>query len=319
MRQQTLAEVGFDRYRKKTRRDVFLEEMDRVVPWDELFKLLGPKYPKGKRGRPPIGLERMLRLYFLQQWFDLSDPAAEEALYDSHAMRRFVGIDLGRERAPDETTLCKFRRFLERHDFGSKVMAIVREHLEAHGVQVCKGTMVDATILAAPSSTKNKARSRDPEMGSTKKGNRWHFGMKAHIGVDSKTKQIHSVEATAANVHDSQVLGALLHGEETRIWGDKAYVGQREVIRSVAARAQDFTLRKAARGRPLTEAEKRGNRTKSRVRARVEHPFLVMKKKFGFEKVRYRGLAKNAHRLRVVCALVNLYTARRPVLAALPV
>ncbi len=256
MRQQTLAEVGFDRYRKKTRRDVFLEEMDRVVPWDELFKLLGPKYPKGKRGRPPIGLERMLRLYFLQQWFDLSDPAAEEALYDSHAMRRFVGIDLGRERAPDETTLCKFRRFLERHDFGSKVMAIVREHLEAHGVQVCKGTMVDATILAAPSSTKNKARSRDPEMGSTKKGNRWHFGMKAHIGVDSKTKQIHSVEATAANVHDSQVLGALLHGEETRIWGDKAYVGQREVIRSVAARAQDFTLRKAARGRPLTEAEK---------------------------------------------------------------
>ena len=319
MRQQTFAEIGFDQYRKKTRRDVFLEEMDRVVPWAELLKLLGPKYPKGERGRPPIGLERMLRLYFLQQWFDLSDPAAEEALYDSHAMRRFVGIDLGRERAPDETTLCKFRRFLEFHDFGSKVMAIVREHLEAHGVQVRQGTIVDATILAAPSSTKNKARARDPEMGSTKKGNRWHFGMKAHIGVDSKTKQIHSVEATAANVHDSQVLGALLHGEETRIWGDKAYVGQRDVIRAVAARAQDFTLRKAARGRPLTEAEKRGNRTKSRVRARVEHPFLVMKKKFGFEKVRYRGLAKNAHRVRVVCALINLYAARRQVLAALPV
>ncbi len=227
MKQLTLAAVGFERYAKTTRRAAFLAEMERVVPWAALCALIEPFYPKPGNGRPPIGVERMLRIYFLQQWFNLSDPAVEEALYDSLAMRRFVGIDLGCEPVPDETTVCRFRHLLEEHDLGQQLFDKVQQHLAAKGLKVASGTIVDATIINAPSSTKNADKARDPEMHQTKKGNQWYFGMKAHFGVDSRTKLIHAVVATPANVADSTVLPELLHGQETRVWGDQAYRGQR--------------------------------------------------------------------------------------------
>ena len=315
MRQQTLADEGFERYRKPTRRDQFLAEMDQVIPWRDLCKVIKPFYPKPRgAGRPPVGLERMLRIHFLQHWFNLSDPAVEEALYDSRAMRRFVGIDLGSEPAPDETTVCKFRHLLETHNLGDQLFVLINAYLQENGLKVSTGTIVDATIIDAPSSTKNKDGERDPEMHQTRKGNQWYFGMKAHIGVDSQTKLIHSVAATAANVHDSQLLGDLLHGEETRVWGDSAYTGQGEVMREHAPKAQDFTHQKGFRNRPLSDDDAARNRTKSRVRAKVEHPFLVLKRIFGFNKVRYRGLDKNANRLFVACGLANLYMARRQLL-----
>ena len=311
MRQQTFATGDFERYRKPTRREQFLAEMDKVVPWDQLCALIEPFYPKAGNGRPPVGLERMLRIYFIQHWFNLSDPGAEEALYESRSMCRFAGIDLGREPVPDESTILNFRHLLERHELGEPLFQAIGEYLQGRGLRIASGTIVDASIISAPSSTKNKDKARDPQMHQTKKGNQWYFGMKAHIGVDSKSKQIHSVAATAANVHDSQVLEDLLHGEETRVWGDSAYTGQTEVIRQAAPYAQDFTHAKGRRNQPLSEAAKARNRTKSKVRAKVEHVFGVMKRVFGFTKVRYRGLAKNAHALFVLCALTNLYMARR--------
>ena len=314
MKQKTLATLGFDKYAKTTRRAVFLGEMDRVVPWSELCALIEPVYPKPGNGRPPVGLERMLRIYFLQHWFNLSDPAVEEALYDSNAMRGFVGIDLGREPVPDETTVCKFRHMLESHELGRGLFEQVARHLQARGLKVAGGTIVDATIINAPSSTKNQAGERDPEMKQTRKGNQWYFGMKAHIGVDSKTKLIHSVAATPANVHDSQALAHLLHGAETRVWGDSAYVGQTGVIRRVAPKARDFTQGRASRHKALSAVERAKNRNKSKVRAKVEHAFLVIKRLFGFTKVCYRGMAKNANRLFVACALANLFMVRRTLL-----
>ncbi len=317
MRQQTLAEEGFEKYRKPTHREQFLEEMDRIIPWSELSAVIEPFYPRGEGpGRPPVGVERMLRIHFLQHCFNLSDPAVEEALYDFWAMRRFVDIDLGREPAPDETTICKFRHLLERHNLGDQLFALIAEYLQENGLKVSTGTIVDATIISALSSTKNRDGKRDPEMHQTRKGNQWYFGMKAHIGVDSRTKLIHSVAATAANVHDSQLLPDLLHGGETRVWGDSAYTGQGEVIREHAPKAKDFTQKKGSRHKALTDAERAKNRTKSRVRARVEHPFLILKCIFGFDKVRYRGLEKNANWLFVACGLVNLYMARRHLLRA---
>lgn len=310
MRQTTLATAGFDRYAKNTRRDVFLAEMESVVPWPAFIGLIAPFYPKAGNGRPPIGLERMLRIYFLQQWFDLSDPGAEEALYASHAMRRFVGIDLGREPAPDETTICNFRHLLERHDLGKRLFETVHEHLEQRGIKLARGTIVDATIISAPSSTKNETGTRDPEMCQTRKGKQWYFGMKAHIGVDSASKVIHTVVATAANVADCTILPDLLRGDETRVWGDQAYRGQREAIREAAPQARDFTNRRCKHRGVTDEVEKAKNRTKSRVRAKVEHPFLVIKRVFGFSRVRYRGLDKNAHRLFVTCGLANLFMLR---------
>ena len=315
MRQKTLAEEGFEKYRKPTRREQFLDEMDQVIPWRDLCKVIKPFYPKPKgAGRRPVGLERMLRIHFLQHWFNLSDPAVEEALYDSRAMRRFVGIDLGNEPAPDETTICKFRHLLEAHNLGDQLFFLINEYLQENGMKVNTGTIVDATIIDAPSSTKNKGKSRDPEMHQTKKGNQWYFGMKAHIGVDSRSKLIHSVAASAANVHDSQLLGDLLHGDETRVWGDSAYANQGDTIRDHAPNAKDFTNQKGCRNRPLSDDDKAKNKTKSKVRAKVEHPFLILKRVFGFTKVRYRGLEKNATRLFVACGLVNLYMARRRLL-----
>ena len=315
MRQQTLADGSFEKFRKKTRKELFLDAMEQIIPWQDLCVAIEPYYPKPEgAGRRPVGIERMLRIHFLQHWFDLSDPGAEEALYDSRAMRTFVGIDLGREPVPDETTILNFRHLMERYNLGDELFRLVNVYLEENGMKVARGTIVDATIINAPSSTKNKDKQRDPEMHQTRKGNQWYFGMKAHIGVDSKTTMIHSVVATAANVHDSQVLEDLLHGEETRVWGDSAYAGQQQVLHEQAPNAKDFTNKKGFRNRPLSEKDADKNRTKSKIRAKVEHPFLVLKRIFGFNKVRYRGLDKNANRLFVACGLVNLYLARRRLL-----
>ena len=310
--------TGFERYTKKTRRAAFLEEMEQVVPWGELCALIEPYYPKAGNGRPPVGVERMLRIYFLQQWFNLSDPAVEEALYDSAVMRQFVGIDLGQEPAPDETTACKFRHLLEEHGLGGEILQAVNLYLESQGVKITTGTIVDATIIHAPSSTKNREQRRDPEMHQAKKGKQWYFGMKAHVGVDSKTKMIHSVVATAANVADCRVLPELLHGEETKVWGDQAYRGQTEVIQAVAPVAQDMTHKQYRFKKRIDEVERAKNRNKSRVRSKVEHVFVVMKLTFGFVKVRYRGLKKNANRLFATCALVNLFLVRKKLMNRAP-
>lgn len=316
MRQSSFAEAGFERYSKRTRRERFLQEMDRVVPWEALEALIEPCYPSKRQGagRPAVGLDRMLRIHFLQHWFNLSDPAVEEALYDSKAMRHFVGIDLGREPAPDETTICKFRHLLEANGLGEAIFQKVGEHLKGRGLRVSGGTIVDATLINAPSSTKNREKKRDPEMRQTRKGNQWYFGMKAHIGVDARTKLIHSVATTPANVHDSQVLTELLHGEEREVWGDSAYQGQGKVIRKAAPQAREFIQEKAVRCRPLSEAQRARNRLQSKIRAKVEHPFHIMKRVFGFTHVRYRGLAKNTHRVQVTCALVNLFLVRKQLL-----
>src|SRR5580700_2902705 len=245
MKQRTLAMGNrCERYSKKTRRTEFLQQMEVVVPWGELCAEIEPFYPKAGNGRPPVGLERMLRMYFLQQWFNLSDPAVEEVLYDSVVMRDFVGIDLGQEPVPDETTMCKFRHLLEEHGLGGEMLETVNLYLEDKGVRITTGTIVDATILHAPSSTKNREQKRDPEMHQTKKGNQWYFGMKAHVGVDSKTKIIHTAVVTPANVADAKVLPELLHGEETRVWGDQGYLGQTGVIQQCAPQARDCTHRR---------------------------------------------------------------------------
>ena len=303
--------TGFERYSKKTRRAAFLEEMEQVVPWAELWALIEPHYPQAGKGRPAVGVGRMLRIYFLQQWFNLSDPAVEETLYDSAVMRNFVGIDLGREPVPDETTVCKFRHLLEEHGIGGEILQTVNLYLQSRGVKITTGTIVDATVIHAPSSTKNREQQRDPEMHQARKGKHWYFGTKAHVGVDSKTKMIHSVVATAAHVADSRVLPELLHGEETKVWGDQAYRGQRAAILEAAPAAQDLTHKRYRYHNRIDEVERAKNRNKSRVRSKVEHVFAAMKLQFGFVKVRYRGLRKNANRLFATCALVNLFLVRR--------
>lgn len=317
-KQLTLATNDFERFRKPTRREKFLAEMNTVVPWAELAAIIEPYYPKATSvgGRPPVGLERMLRIHCLQLWFNLSDPAVEEALYDSLAMRSFVGIDLGREPVPDETTVMRFRHLLEQNKLGEKIFEEVGRILLKRGLRLSKGTIVDATIIAAPSSTKNAEGKRDPEMHSAKKGNEWHFGMKAHVGVDSQSKVIHSVVATPAHAADCKVLGQLLHGQETRVYGDQAYKSQGDVIRAKAPRAKDFTNRQCKWKHYTDEAIKAKNRTKSRIRARVEHSIGVIKRVFGFRKVRYRGLAKNGNRLFVTAALANIFLVRYTVLGA---
>ncbi len=313
-KQLTLAAgVGFERYRKATRRELFLSEMERVVPWAELVALIEPHYPKRTKagGRPPVGIERMLRMHFVQHWFNLSDPAVEESLYESASMRAFVGIDLGVEPVPDETTVLRFRHLLENNGLGVRIFEEVGRILQARGLKVSSGTIVDATIIAAPSSTKNATHSRDPEMHQAKKGKTWHFGMKAHIGVDERTRLIHSVVATSANVSDSTMLAALLHGAERRVWGDQGYRGQSAVIARCAPQAQDRTNRRYRHRGVVDEAIHATNRRNNRIRARVEHAFGVLKGVFGFVKVRYRGLAKNGNRLFVACALANLFMARQ--------
>ena len=253
----------------------------------------------------------MLRMYFVQHWFNLADEACEEALLDSTALRRFVGIDLGHERVPDGTTLLKFRRLLEKHKLGEQLFATVGQVLQDRGLKVGTGTIVDATIIGAPSSTKNADKARDPEMHQTRKGHQWYFGMKLHIGVDSRTGLAHSAVVTAANVHDKHPLPELLHGSERRVYGDSAYASQKVLIQTKAAQARDFTSQRVRKGGEIDEAERSRNRNKSKVRARVEHVFAVVKRLWGFNKVRYRGLAKNATRSFVALGLANIYLARR--------
>jgi len=314
MKQQTLAmaaDQGFERHRKPTRRDQFLDTMNRIMPWSELCAVIEPHYTKRGNGRPPIGLERMLRIHFLQHWFNLADFACEEALYDSASLRRFAGIDLGREAAPDATTLLKFRHLLEKHHLNEKLFAEVGRVLQGSGMTLKTGTIVDATIVAAPSSTKNADKARDPEMHQTRKGQQWYFGMKLHIGVDSQSGLAHSTVVTAANVHDKHPLPDLLHGQERRVYGDSAYASQKELIRSKAPQAKDFTNCRTRRAGGQVDAAKRSkNRHKSKIRARVEHVFGVVKRLWGFTKVRYRGLAKNAGRAFTALALANIYLSR---------
>lgn len=315
MKQQTLAmaedhNAQYEKYRKPTRRDTFLATMQTLVPWAALCSVIEPHYPKVGNGRPPVGLERMLRMYFVQHWFNLADEACEDALLDSPALRRFVGIDLGRERVPDATTLLKFRRLLEKHKLGEALFSKVGEVLQAQGMKVGTGTIVDATIIAAPSSTKNADKQRDPEMHQTRKGQQWYFGMKLHIGVDSRSGLAHSAVVTAANVHDKHPLPDLLHGNEQRVYGDSAYASQKALIESKAPQARDFTNQRVRKGGELDEVERSKNRNKSRVRARVEHVFAVVKRLWGFTKVRYRGLDKNATRSFVALGLANIYLSR---------
>jgi len=312
-KQMTFAALAHATKKKVTRREKFLAEMDAVVPWSRLLTLIEPHYPKmgSKGGRPAMPLETMLRIYCLQQWYALSDPMAEESLYDSDAMRRFVGLELGDDRIPDETTILNFRHLLERHALTEAIFAEVNAHLAENGVTLRSGTLVDATIIDAPSSTKNKSGRRDPEMTSTKKGNDWYFGMKAHVGVDADSGIVHSLETSTAKVHDSRVWDELLHGEETSIWADKAYVS--------AEREEAFTgpdkfwgvMRKAPKGDNLHPIDEQINHLIAKVRSRVEHPFRVLKRQFGYIKTRYRGLAKNRAQMFSLFALGNLYLVRK--------
>ena len=312
MIQATLAsQASFEKFGRKSRREEFLSVMDGVVPWKELEALIEPHYPRAGNGRQPVGLPILLRVYFLQQWFNLSDPGAEDALYESPALRRFAGVDLGRAAAPDETTILRFRHLLEEHELGGKILATVNWYLDRQGIRITTGTIVDATIIHAASSTKNASGERDPEMHQTRKGKQWYFGAKAHIGVDSKAGVVHSVCTSAASVADMHMLPDLLHGEERKVWGDAAYQGQGEVIRRAAPRAQDMTSRRAKFKNYVDEEARRKNTTKARVRARVEHPFRILKRIFGFTKVRYRGLRKNHQWLCAAFALVNLYQHRK--------
>jgi transposase, IS5 family len=299
---------GFEVHGRATRKAEFLARMEMLVPWAQFCAVIEPHYPKAGNGRPPVGLERMLRMYLLANWFNLSDEACEDALYDIAAFRDFCRIDLGRERAPDATTLLNFRHLLEKHQLGAALFAKVGELLLANGMKLSGGTIVDATLITAPPSTKNQEQSRDPEMHQSKKGNQWYFGMKVHIGADSHSGLVHSVSVTAANVHDSQELPNLLHGQETRLYGDSAYRGkkQRARLKEIAPKAKDFTNKPAHRHRSLSDAEQQSNRRKSAVRAKVEHPFLTLKRIWGFAKVRYRGLTKNANRAYAMLALINV-------------
>jgi transposase, IS5 family len=312
MKQQSLASQGvFEKYGRKSRRELFLDEMELIVPWAELLALVEPHYAKAGKGRQPVGLSIMVRTYFVQQWFNLSDPGVEELLYESAAVRRFVGVDLGVAPAPDETTILRFRHLLEKHSLGGQMLDTVNQHLESKGIRIQTGTIVDASIIHAPSSTRNEAGKRDPEMHQTRKGNQWFFGLKTHIGVDSKEGHVHSVATTAASVADKHMLPDLLHGEERKVWGDGGYQGQTEAIKQAAPFAQDMTCKRTRFKNYVDEEAKRKNTTKSSVRAKVEHVFRILKRVFGFDKTRYKGIAKNHHRLCANFALVNLYLHRK--------
>jgi IS5 family transposase len=331
-KQLSFASYEYAQKKRVTRREKFLAEMEQVVPWARLEALIEPKYPTGGRvGRQPIGVPCMLRMYFLQQWFGLADEGVEDAIYDSQAMREFVGIDLARESVPDATTLLKFRRLLEEHDLTAKLFEGINAHLAERGLLLREGTMVDATIIAAPPSTKNKEHERDPEMHQAKKGNEWHFGMKAHIGADADSGLVHSLHTTAANESDVAHTHEVLHGEETKVFVDAGYTGvakREEVVRaqedgkickdiewSVAKRRSTITKMAEGTLKTLTKALER---VKAQIRARVEHPFHVVKNLFHFRKVRYKGLAKNKAQLYSLFGLANLVIAKNRLMVLAP-
>ena len=316
--QRSFAEAEFMAKKRTTRREKFLARMEEAVPWAGLLAVIGPFYPTGRRGRPPIGLERMLRVYFLQQWYGLADEALEDALYDSQALRGFARIDLAYEGVPDATTLLNFRHLLETNDLCKGLFEAVNKDLAARGLLLRAGTLVDATLIAAPSSTKNRDKQRDPEMHQTRKGNQWHFGMKAHIGVDRDSGLVHTVVATAANVADITQAAGLLHGQEMQVHADAGYTGvekrgeiaalERKIDWQIAGKRG--VIRAMAEG-TKKEVLKAVEKAKSSVRAFVEHPFHIVKNLFGHRKTRYRGLAKNGHQLHVLFGLANLVIAAR--------
>jgi len=313
MSQISFSDAEYAGKRKKTRREVFLEEMEQVVPWKALLKVIEPHYPVAGRGRRPYPLGAMLRVHLMQNWFALSDPAMEEALYEIASLRNFAGLSLS-EPIPDETTILNFRHMLEESDLAEDIFKQVNAHLSRKGLLLKRGSIVDATIIAAPSSTKNAEGERDPEMHQTKKGNQWHFGMKAHIGVDADSGLVHTVTTTAANEADVEQVADLLHGKEEQVWADSGYRGaqsrvQRDDLRwHIAARPSDIA--KLPEGRAKARLQKSEHRNAS-VRAKVEHPFRVIKRQFGLMKVRFRGLQKNTAHLLTLFALSNLWMARR--------
>ncbi len=319
MKQMTFADAEYAGKRKQPRKELFLIEMDQVVPWKGLIALIEPHYPKGEGGRPAYPLMAMLRIHLMQNWFGYSDPAMEEALYETTILRQFAGLSL--ERIPDETTILNFRRLLEKHELAAGILAVINGYLGDRGLSLRQGTIVDATLIHAPSSTKNKDGKRDPEMHQTKKGNQYYFGMKAHIGVDEESGLVHSVVGTAANVADVTQVDKLLHGVENVVCADAGYTGVekrsehagREVIWQVAARRS--TYRKLGKNSPLYKAKRKIEKAKAQVRAKVEHPFRVIKCQFGYVKVRFRGLAKNTAQLMTLFALSNLWMARRHLIA----
>ena len=322
MKQMSLGESGYERKTKRTRKREFLDEMNLVVPWAELVSLIAPHAPApgAKAGPPPFAVETMLRVHFLQQWFNLSDPAMEEALYDTPMFREFAGLDMGEDNLPDESTILRFRHLLEKHSLSLQLLATVNATLTAKGLLLKSGTVVDATLIAAPSSTKNSSGERDPEMHQTKKGNQWHFGMKAHIGVDADSGLVHTVVGTAANVNDVTQASALVHGEESDVFADAGYQGvsKREETQDIEATwhvAMRPGKRKALdRSTPMGAVMDKLEHVKASIRAKVEHPFRVIKRQFGHVKVRYRGLAKNTAQLHTLFALSNLWMVRRTLL-----
>ena len=316
--QPSFSQAEFATKKKITRRERFLARMETLIPWTQLLAVIEPFYPKGERGRPPIGLERMLRIYFLQQWYALADEALEDALYDSHALQSFARIDLAAEGVPDATTLLKFRRLLETHDLCKGLFTAINADLTARGLLLREGTLVDATLIAAPSSTKNQARQRDTEMHQTKKGNQWYFGMKAHIGADRDSKLVHTVVVTAANVADVTKTSELLHGGEKQVHADAGYTGVEKRAEIVALeRTIDWQIAckrgliKAMAEGAEQAAVKAVEKAKASVRAFVEHPFHIVKNLFRHRKVRYRGLVKNGHQLYTLFGLANVVLAGR--------
>ncbi len=310
------ADLGLNLSTKRTRKREFLDEMNRVVPWAALVALVTPHAPAGRRGRPPFPVETMLRIHFMQQWFGLSDPAMEEALFDVPLYREFAGLDNGNVRLPDESTILRFRHLLETHKLAGPMLATVNDVLRDKGLMLRIGTVVDATLISAPSSTKNDSGQRDPEMHQTKKGNQWYFGMKAHIGVDAQSGLVHTVKGTAANVNDVVEANGLLHGDETNVFGDAGYQGAHKRPDAKDGVTWHVAMRPGKR-KALDKTTKLGaltddiERLKASIRAKVEHPFRVIKRQFGFTKVRYRGLKKNTAQITTLFALANLWMARR--------
>jgi len=312
MDQLSFASLDFAAKKKRTKRDVFLAEMAAVVPWGMLEALIEPRYPKmgPQGGRRPFPLPVMLRIYCLQQWYTLSDPGAEEALYDIQSMRAFCGLELGRDAIPDETTILNFRHLLERHELTKAIFAAVSEHLAAKGELLRGGTIVDATLIAASPSTKNKEGRRDPEMSQSKKGNQWYFGMKAHVGVDAESGLVHTAGVTTGKVHDAKVMDRLIREDDEAVYGDKAYASEAKKRAAEDAGVLWAVKEKAKPGRDLTQRQRARNRRFGRVRAKVEHIFRIAKCQFGYRKVRYRGIAKNGAQVFALLALANLYLVR---------
>ncbi len=312
MDQLSFASLDFAAKKKRTKRDVFLAEMAAVVPWGMLEALIEPHYPKmgPQGGRRPFPLPVMLRIYCLQQWYALSDPGAEEALYDIQSMRAFCGLELGRDAIPDETTILNFRHLLERHELTKAIFAAVSEHLAAKGELLRGGTIVDATLIAASPSTKNKEGRRDPEMSQSKKGNQWYFGMKAHVGVDAESGLVHTAGVTTGKVHDAKVMDRLIREDDEAVYGDKGYASEAKKRAAENVGVLWAVKEKAKPGRDLTQRQRARNRRFGRVRAKVEHIFRIVKCQFGYRKVRYRGIAKNGAHVFALLALANLYLVR---------